>query len=211
MADTLVIDDGAQTLTNKTITLGGDLTVDDHEIITTSNKDIDLSPNGTGQVKVSTELSVGDSVTSSNSTRALNLCDAAGVMRILRVSSNIDTASPGLELLHRTTSDGSNTTYWDIFLSSTGLVFRDRSDEPTVVNVLTLADDAAEDALVIDASRAEFSIPTKVPTYTVAGLPSGETGDIAYCSNGDAGSACLVVYDGSNWKVIALGATASAS
>lgn len=34
-------------------------------------------------------------------------------------------------------------------------------------------------------------------------------GDIAYCSNGDSGSKCLAVYDGSNWKVVALGATIS--
>lgn len=35
-------------------------------------------------------------------------------------------------------------------------------------------------------------------------------GDVAYCSNGDAGSACLAVYDGSNWKVVSFGATISA-
>ena len=34
-------------------------------------------------------------------------------------------------------------------------------------------------------------------------------GDVAYCSNGDAGSKTLAVYDGSNWKVVALGATIS--
>lgn len=34
-------------------------------------------------------------------------------------------------------------------------------------------------------------------------------GDIAYCSNGDGGSKCLAVYDGSNWKVVSLGATIS--
>jgi len=34
-------------------------------------------------------------------------------------------------------------------------------------------------------------------------------GDVAYCSNGNAGSKTLAVYDGSNWKVVALGATIS--
>ena len=48
---------------------------------------------------------------------------------------------------------------------------------------------------------------------TVADLTgfSAQTGDIAYCSNGDAGDACLAVYDGSNWKVVTLGATISAT
>lgn len=41
-------------------------------------------------------------------------------------------------------------------------------------------------------------------------LTSAE-GDVAYCSNGDTGSKCLAVYDGSNWKVVALGSTISAT
>jgi len=34
-------------------------------------------------------------------------------------------------------------------------------------------------------------------------------GDVAYCSNGNAGSKTLAVYDGTNWKVVARGATIS--
>lgn len=34
-------------------------------------------------------------------------------------------------------------------------------------------------------------------------------GDVAYCSNGNAGAKTVAVYDGSNWKVVALGATIS--
>ena len=34
-------------------------------------------------------------------------------------------------------------------------------------------------------------------------------GDVAYCLNGDSGSKCFTIYDGSNWKVISLGATIS--
>ena len=36
-------------------------------------------------------------------------------------------------------------------------------------------------------------------------------GTIAYCSNGNAGAKCLAVYDGSNFKVVALGATIATS
>jgi hypothetical protein len=46
--------------------------------------------------------------------------------------------------------------------------------------------------------------------FTVATAPGGAVqGDIGYCSNGDAGSPCVAVHDGSNWKVVALGATIS--
>lgn len=34
-------------------------------------------------------------------------------------------------------------------------------------------------------------------------------GDIAYCTDGDAGADCLAVYDGTSWKRIALGAAIS--
>ena len=34
-------------------------------------------------------------------------------------------------------------------------------------------------------------------------------GDIAYCSDGDAGSACIAVYNGTDWKAVSLGATIS--
>lgn len=37
------------------------------------------------------------------------------------------------------------------------------------------------------------------------------TGMVVYCSNGDAGNPCLVVYNGSAWKVVSLGATAGAT
>lgn len=46
-------------------------------------------------------------------------------------------------------------------------------------------------------------------TFAVATAPSGSAGDIGYCTDGDAGAACLAVHDGSNWKVVSLGATVS--
>lgn len=50
----------------------------------------------------------------------------------------------------------------------------------------------------------------KLPVATVAGAPtSAVQGDMFFCSNGNAGSPCLALYDGSNWKVVALGATIS--
>lgn len=36
-------------------------------------------------------------------------------------------------------------------------------------------------------------------------------GDVAYCSDGDAGSKCIAVYDGSNWVRISLGSAIATS
>lgn len=61
--------------------------------------------------------------------------------------------------------------------------------------------------LTLTGSAAQYVLPT----YTVATLPTGTEGGMIYVSDGDAGSKCLAVYDGSNWKVVSLGATVSAS
>ena len=52
-----------------------------------------------------------------------------------------------------------------------------------------------------------------LPSQTVSALTAltSTTGDIAFCSNGDAGSPCFAVYNGTAWKRIALGTTISAT
>jgi hypothetical protein len=51
--------------------------------------------------------------------------------------------------------------------------------------------------------------PQTVAQLTAIATPVA--GDVAYCSNGDAGSACIAVYSGSNWKVVGLGSNISAT
>ena len=53
---------------------------------------------------------------------------------------------------------------------------------------------------------------TTLPSYAVSSLPSvGTVGRIVFCTNGDSGSKCLAVDDGTAWKRVALGATVSAT
>lgn len=42
-------------------------------------------------------------------------------------------------------------------------------------------------------------------------IASPAAGEIVYCTDGNTGSPCLAVYDGSAWKRVALGATISAT
>ena len=49
-----------------------------------------------------------------------------------------------------------------------------------------------------------------LPSYAVSALPSaGTAGRMEFCTDGDCGSKCLAVDDGTAWKRIALGATVS--
>ena len=50
-----------------------------------------------------------------------------------------------------------------------------------------------------------------LPSYTVATLPTGTEGGIIWVTDGNAGAKTIAAYDGTDWKVVALGATVSAS
>ena len=89
---------------------------------------------------------------------------------------------------------------------------------------LDAATAASKDDLVMVIDDPLGSSPTnkkitvqnffKLPTGTVAEVnaySNKAAGQLAYVSNGNAGAACLAVYDGSNWKVVALGATIATS
>lgn len=54
-------------------------------------------------------------------------------------------------------------------------------------------------------------VPVELPSYLLVDLPSASTYayHLVYCLNGSAGSKCLAVSDGTNWKVVAMGATVS--
>jgi hypothetical protein len=66
-----------------------------------------------------------------------------------------------------------------------------------------------------DTNRVQIEDVVNLTPLTLAQLnsaiPTPQEGDIAYCTNGNAGSKTLVVYNGTDWKVVALGATAATS
>jgi len=66
-----------------------------------------------------------------------------------------------------------------------------------------------------DTNRVSVEDVVNLTPLTLAQLATAistpQEGDVAYVTNGDAGSKCIVVYDGTNWKVVSLGATAATS
>ncbi len=52
---------------------------------------------------------------------------------------------------------------------------------------------------------------SSLTTAQLNALTTNTEGDVAMVSDGDTGDLCLGVYDGTNWKVVALGATISAT
>lgn len=62
-------------------------------------------------------------------------------------------------------------------------------------------------------TRVTFENIIRLTPQTVSELTAltGSAGDVAYCSNGDAGSPCLAVFDGTDWLRVSLGAAISAT
>lgn len=76
------------------------------------------------QCHISAGMAVGANVTSSNATRTFNVCSSNAVVRILRIHA---TYSAAFELMTRDTSDGANTSLWNIGSNYTDtLYFTDR-------------------------------------------------------------------------------------
>lgn len=62
--------------------------------------------------------------------------------------------------------------------------------------------------------HATFASLVELQQVAVAGLPAaaaGNLGCVVYCTNGDAGSPCLAVSNGTNWLRVALGTAVSAT
>lgn len=84
--------------------------------------------------------------------------------------------------------------------------------ETTAANLNQLG----EPTVTIDESSANITGGTMsgvlitLPSYAVSALPSaGTAGRVVFCTDGDSGSKCLAVDDGTAWKRVALGATVS--
>ena len=104
--------------------------------------------------------------------------------------------------------DGRDTTNGVAGLDSSGLVPNTRLPNTLV--------SSGSNNLTLDPGSGKVAVQDvlNLNPRTVAqlnALTGNAEGDIAYCSNGDTGSKCFAIYDGSNWKVVALGSTISAS
>ena len=86
----------------------------------------------------------------------------------------------------------------------------------TVDGNTTLGNNTSADTVTVNAKLTAngglvlTSMDTATANY-LAGLGAIDEGGIAYITDGDGGSKCIAVYDGSNWKRISLGANISSS
>lgn len=95
-----------------------------------------------------------------------------------------------------------------IAVSNGGTGSANASDARTALGIGTIATQASNSISVTGGAMSGVLIT--LPSYAVSALPSaGTAGRVVFCTDGDGGSKCLAVDDGTNWKRVALGATVS--
>ena len=78
----------------------------------------------------------------------------------------------------------------------------------TALGLGTIATQASN-AVALTGGTISGTIMT-LPSYAVSGVPSASpAGQVIYVTDGNSGAATVACSDGSNWKVVALGATIS--
>lgn len=148
----------------------------------------------------------GNRVTSSNATRALNLADDNAVIRVLRVHA---TSAPAIELISRTSADGANVAYWDLYAQPSDASFRIRDRQAgTLLDRLTISHTYGNVGIGTTSPTAsallDVSSTTKgllTPRMTQAqrnAIPSPAPGLLVFQTDGTAGF--YYYYNG--WKVL---------
>ena len=95
-----------------------------------------------------------------------------------------------------------------IAVSNGGTGSANASDARTALGIGTIAPQASN-SVSLTGGTISGTIMT-LPSYAVSGVPSASpAGQMIYVTDGNSGAATVAVSDGSNWKVVALGATIS--
>jgi hypothetical protein len=196
-------------------TLQDNIDVNGKKLVSSSNGDIELEPNGTGKIILDGSIDIEGDRSNSNS-----------------LFINNDMSSDLTDDLHNTIecqSDyrggtiGSNTRQQSITFS-----FRDdavnrqagrfssefTSTDPSANKMKLIAIDHAgspsNGQIDVSPKVASVNVPFELPSYTVANLPTAGigAGAMAFCTN-DAGGAVPCFYDGSAWRRVTDRAVAS--
>ena len=101
-----------------------------------------------------------------------------------------------------------DSSYINTRLDSAGLPFLDSAEALAMFDSAYLKFRVDSDYVkdIIDSAHVRLhAAELDLRNYTVASVPTGQTGKVIFVTNGASGQPCLAVHDGTNYKRIALG------
>ena len=128
----------------------------------------------------------------------------ASVVRGFTFATGVDVTAAALNEL----GEPGVTVATPIAIASGGTNATSASAARTNLGLGTIATQASN-AVAITGGAISGTIMT-LPSYAVSGVPSASpAGQLIYVTDGNSGAATVACSNGSNWKVVALGATIS--
>ena len=201
----------------------GNIAISDNTISSTNTDgNINLDPNGAGYV---TMAGTNGFVPPSGDDAARPGTPPSGLTRFNSSSNFLEfyngttwiAAGPeaGTITAQTLTGDGStdtfalekNTTTEAVIVSTNGTVQKPGTAYTVTNDEITFAEPPADGdtvdvrfiTLTYTFSSINLNVHTRTETLALTGM---QTGDTVYVSDGDSGSPCLAVYNGSNWKTV---------
>ena len=198
---TVVLKDTTDTLTNKTLT-----NPVISQIVSVSDGNIELDPNGTGEIVLDAKTNIngnrtGTSLIISTDMSSLLTDDLANAIECLLdyTGSTIGSGTRQQSIVFKFKDDAVDRQAGRFSSEFT-------STDPSANKMKLIAIDHATSGAVngqidISPKRGKVNKPFELASYTVADLPTAGigAGAMAYCTN-DAGGAVPVFYDGSAWR-----------
>ena len=203
--------------------LGGNLDINAKKIISLSNGDIELEPNGTGKVKLNGRTDV-TGIPADNHTMFISNDMSSDLSETLHNAIQCNSDYSGITIGSNTRQQSITFGFIDDAIDKqAGRFNAEFTSADTTSNKMKLiaidnsASGAVNGQIDVSPKRGAINVPFELPTYAVGSLPTTGigAGAIAYAtglnsSDVSTGKA-MVFYDGSNWKYMHIPQTTARS
>jgi len=196
------------TVEDTTPQLGGNLDVNGNKLVSASNGDIELEPNGTGKIILDGPIDIeGSNANSQSNSLFINNDMSSSLTDDLHNTIECQSDYTGSTIGSNTRQQSITFSFKDDAVTRQAGRFNceytvtDPSQNKMKLIAIDHAGSPSNGQIDVSPKVASVNVPFELPSYTVANLPTSGigAGAMAYCTN-DAGGAVPVFYDGSAWR-----------
>jgi len=133
-------------------------------------------------------------------------------LKLGSVEDNASADQTGAEIKFLYESEPDTNAFTDAYAAKLSNIEANATADQTDAEILAAwQSEAAIDPATIALTNGSrpFTGAVRLASYDVAGAPVGAAGDVIYVTDGDSGSPCLAVHNGTDWLRVSLGAAIS--